>query len=189
MASSLFNLGAWQSFSTTSVQVLFGLPLGVGPSASYSIYFFTQSSSSSRNTGPYHRSLLCCNTNVMSSIPNLSLGSLVGNLSSINQINMICWCRCLCWTMTPMSKTRSGWSVPVCWELMASWLLAFVESALLASTGLQKLDSVSKLWASFCPFFHFFVIFVAQPQDFWMDCVWSYTFIVWDPDSYFSGVK
>ena len=32
IASSLFSLRAWQSFSTTSVQVLFGLPLGFGPS-------------------------------------------------------------------------------------------------------------------------------------------------------------
>ena len=31
-AYSLFSLRAWQSFSTTSLQVLFGLPLGLGPS-------------------------------------------------------------------------------------------------------------------------------------------------------------
>jgi len=30
-ASSLFNLHAWQSFCTTSLQVLFGLPLGPAP--------------------------------------------------------------------------------------------------------------------------------------------------------------
>ena len=34
MASSLFSLRAWQSSRTTSVQVLFGLPLGFGPSTS-----------------------------------------------------------------------------------------------------------------------------------------------------------
>ena len=47
IASSLFNLCAWQSSSTTSLQVLFGLPLGLGSSTgtSYSIHFFTQSSS------------------------------------------------------------------------------------------------------------------------------------------------
>jgi len=72
IASSLFNLHAWQSFSTTSLQVLFGLHLGLGPSTSYSMHFFTQSSSSFHNTCPYHRSPFCCNTNVMSSIPNLS---------------------------------------------------------------------------------------------------------------------
>ena len=34
IASSLFSLRAWQSCSTTSLQVLFGLPLGLGPSTS-----------------------------------------------------------------------------------------------------------------------------------------------------------
>ena len=67
IASSLFSLRAWQSFSTTSLQVLFGLQ----PSISYSMHFFTQSSSSFQNTCPYYRSLFGCNTNVMSSIPNL----------------------------------------------------------------------------------------------------------------------
>ena len=56
-ASSSFNLRAWRSFSTTSHQVLFGLPLGLRPSTSYFINFFTQSSSSFHNTCPYQRSL------------------------------------------------------------------------------------------------------------------------------------
>ena len=34
MASSLFNLRAWQSSHTTSFQVFFGLPLGLKPSTS-----------------------------------------------------------------------------------------------------------------------------------------------------------
>ena len=46
MASSLFNPSALQSFSAISLQVFFGLPLGLVPSASYSIHFFTQSLSS-----------------------------------------------------------------------------------------------------------------------------------------------
>ena len=45
-ASSLFKLRAWQSFCTTSFHVLFGLPLGLEPSTSYSIHLFTQSVSS-----------------------------------------------------------------------------------------------------------------------------------------------
>jgi len=49
IASSLFNLRAWQSFCTTSLQVLLGLPLGLEPFTSYSIHFFTQSVSSFRN--------------------------------------------------------------------------------------------------------------------------------------------
>ena len=80
MESSLFSIGAWQSSRTTSLQVLFGLPLGLGPSASYSMHFFTQSSSSFRSTCPYQRSLFCCSTNAMSSIPSLSLSCLLGSL-------------------------------------------------------------------------------------------------------------
>ena len=67
-ASSLFILRAWQSSRTTSLQVL----LGLEPSTSYSIHFFTQSAASFRSTCPYQRSLFCCKTNAMSSIPSLS---------------------------------------------------------------------------------------------------------------------
>jgi len=81
MASSLFILRASQSSRTTSLQVFIGLPLGLGPSTSYSVHFFTQSSSSFHSTCPYKRSLFCCNTNAMSSIPSLSLNSLLGSLS------------------------------------------------------------------------------------------------------------
>jgi len=79
IASSLFSLRSWQSSLTTSLQVLFGLPLALGPSASYSMHFFTQSLSSFCSTCTYHRSLFCCNTSAMSSIPKLS--QLLGNLS------------------------------------------------------------------------------------------------------------
>jgi len=65
MASSLFNPRALQSFSTISVQVFFGLPLGLAPSTSFSIHFFTQSLSSFRNTCPYHCNLFRCSTEIM----------------------------------------------------------------------------------------------------------------------------
>jgi len=58
MASSLINPCALQSFSTISLQVFFVLPLGLTPSTSYSIHFFTQSLSSFRSTCPYHRNLV-----------------------------------------------------------------------------------------------------------------------------------
>ena len=45
------------------------------------MHFFTQSSSSFLSTCPYQRSLFCCNTNAMSSIPSLSLSSLLRSLS------------------------------------------------------------------------------------------------------------
>jgi len=73
MASSLLNTCTWQSFSTISLQVFFGLPLGLAPSTSYSIHFSTQSSSSFRNTCPYRRNLFRCSTNIMSSNPSVSL--------------------------------------------------------------------------------------------------------------------
>ena len=50
IASSLFKLRARQSFCTTSFHVLFGLPLGLEPSTSYSIHFFTQPVSSVHST-------------------------------------------------------------------------------------------------------------------------------------------
>ena len=56
IASSLFSLRTWQSFSTTSLHVLFGLPLGLGRCTSYSLVFFTQSSFC--YTCPYHRIII-----------------------------------------------------------------------------------------------------------------------------------
>ena len=44
-------------------------------------FLHPKSSSSFRSTCPYQRSLFCCNTNAMSSIPSLSLSSLLGSLS------------------------------------------------------------------------------------------------------------
>ena len=74
IASSLLNPRTRQSLCTTSNHVLFGLPLGLEPTTSYSIHF-TQSLSSFHNTCPYHRSLFCCSWDVMSTIPSLSLNS------------------------------------------------------------------------------------------------------------------
>ena len=82
IASSLFKLHAWQSLCTTSFHVLFGLPLGLEPSTSYSTHFFTQSVSSFRNTCPYHCNLFCYTINRISSIPSLYLNSLLRTLST-----------------------------------------------------------------------------------------------------------
>jgi len=58
-----------------SLQVLFGLPLGLEPSTSYTIHCFTQSFSSFCNTCPHHCNLFCCSSEIMSSIPNFSLSA------------------------------------------------------------------------------------------------------------------
>jgi len=63
-----------------SVQVFFGLPVGLAPSNSCSIHFVTQSLSSFRST-----CLFCCSTEIISSHPSLSLNSLL---------------RVLCFTLT-----------------------------------------------------------------------------------------
>ena len=83
-ASSLFSLRARLSCLTTSLQVLFGLPLDLGPSTSNSMHFFTQSSSF-HSTCPYQCSLFCCNTNAISSIPSFSLSSLLGIYLSVTR--------------------------------------------------------------------------------------------------------
>jgi len=70
-ASSLFNMCACQSFSTISVQVLFGLPLGQAPPlhttyiSSTIIVFFSHHIL--RPSQP-----VCCSTEIMSSNPSLS---------------------------------------------------------------------------------------------------------------------
>ena len=52
-----------------------------GASTSYSIHFFTQSVTSFCSTCSYHCNLFCCSINIISSIPSLSLNSLLGTLS------------------------------------------------------------------------------------------------------------
>jgi len=64
-----------------SLQVFFGLPLGLAPSTSYSIHFFTQWFSSFHNTCPYERNLFCCSIEIMSSNPSLCLNAFLGTLS------------------------------------------------------------------------------------------------------------
>jgi len=54
-----------KSFCTTSLHALFGLPLHLEPSTSYSTYFFTQPVSSFHNTCPYHHNLFCCSINII----------------------------------------------------------------------------------------------------------------------------
>ena len=122
-ASSLFSLCAWQSTQTTSFQVLFGLPLGLEPSTSYSMHFFTQSSSSFRSTCPYQYSLFCCNNNAMSSTPSLSLSSLLGSLSfSLTPHIHLTILISACWIATTFSFLTGQVSLP-CNMLLHTQLL------------------------------------------------------------------
>ena len=74
IASSMFNLRPWEPFCTTSLQVLFDLPLGLEPFTLYSIHFFTQTLSSFSNTCPYYYNLFCCSNNIM--LSNVSISTL-----------------------------------------------------------------------------------------------------------------
>ena len=70
----------------------FGLPVGLAPSTSYSIHFFTQALSSFHSTCPYHCNLFCCSTEIMSSNPSLSLNSLLRTLKCYAILNMNIQC-------------------------------------------------------------------------------------------------
>ena len=116
MAYSFFNLCAWQAFSTISLQVFFGLALGLAPSASFSIHFFTQSLSSYCSTCQYHSNLFSCSTKMMSSNPSLSLNPLLGTLSCYSctlmphvQMTIFISAR---WSATPFSFLTGQVSLP-----------------------------------------------------------------------------
>jgi len=113
LSSSLFNLHAWQSFSTISLQVFFGVPLGLAPSTSYFIHFFTESLSSLRSTCPYHHNLFCCSTKIMTSNPSLSLNPLLGTLSCslMKHINLTILIS-VCWSTTAFSFFMGQISLP-----------------------------------------------------------------------------
>ena len=63
-----------------NLQVFFDLPLGLAPSTSYSIHFFTHISSF-HSTCPYNCNLFCSSSEIMSSNPSLSLNPLLGTIS------------------------------------------------------------------------------------------------------------
>jgi len=109
----LFNLRAWQSFSKISLQVFFGLPLGLAPSSSYSIHFFTQSLSSFHSTCLYHRNPFCGSTEIMSSNPSLSLNPLLGTLScSLTPHIHLTILMSACWSSTSFSFLTGQFSIP-----------------------------------------------------------------------------
>ena len=77
-SSSLFRLRAWQSFAQapSTFSLVYLLVLGPPPRIPY--IFFTKSVYSFGNTCPYHHNLFYCSTEIISSIPNLCLNSLLG---------------------------------------------------------------------------------------------------------------
>ena len=86
-------------------QVVFGLPLGVAHSTSYSIHFFIQSFSSFHSTCLYHHNLFCCSTEIMSSKPSLSLNHylLYRLLNSDNLYKQMTSSLCTCYSLYHIS--------------------------------------------------------------------------------------
>jgi len=114
IASSLFKLRAWQFHCTTSLHILFGLPLGLEPSISYSIILlFIQSVSAFCNTCPYHHNLFCCSINITSSISRLFLNSLLGTLSFTLTVHIhLTILISACWSATSFSFLTGQVSLP-----------------------------------------------------------------------------
>jgi len=156
-------LCAWQSFCTTSVHVLFGLPLGLEPSTSYSIHFFTQLASSFRNTCPYHCNLFCCSINIISSIPSLSLNSLLGTLSLTLTLHIhLTILISARWSAASFSFLTGQVSLPcsilLCTQLLYSLPVLIIDISLLVSNGtncLGAFDLQLKRWGFNSQPFHF----------------------------------
>ena len=109
-----------------------------GASTSYSIHFFTQSVSSFRNTCPYHRSLFYCSTKIISSIPSLSLNSLLETIFYVNVIHLIILISAR-WSATLFSFLTGQVSLPcsilLCTQLLYSIPLLINDISLLVSNG------------------------------------------------------
>ena len=108
-----------------------------------SMHFFTQSSSSFRSTYPYHHSLFCCNTNAMLSIPNLSLSSLLRNLSFCLTplLTIVISTR---WSVTSFSFLTGQVYLPcnilLCTQLLYNLPLILSDTSLLVSSGTSCLN-------------------------------------------------
>jgi len=138
-----------------NLQVFFGLPLGLAPSTSCSIHFFTQSLSSFHSTYPYHRHLFYCSTEIMSSNPSLSLNPLLGTLScSLMPHIHLTILICARWSGTSFSFLTGQVSLP-CNILLHTQLLYNVpltvnDISLLVSKGSNCLNLFCqcKSWSS-----------------------------------------
>ena len=119
IASSLFKLCAWQSYCTTSLHILFGLPLGLEPSTSYSIHFFTQSA---------HAHTIATCFAVVSILYNLFLVFLSTPYFELTgQVSLPC-------------------STLLCTQLLYSLPLLTIDMSLLVSSGTNCLNLFHPIW-------------------------------------------
>jgi len=148
---SLFRLRAWQSFCTTSLHVIIGLPLGLEPSTSYSIHFFTKSLSSFRNTCPYYCNLFCCSIKIISSVHSLSPNSLLGTLSFTLTLHIhLTILICARWSGTSFFFLTGQVSLPciilLCTQLLYNLPLLINDVSLLVSSGTNCVNLFYPFW-------------------------------------------
>jgi len=129
----------------TCPTVFYGLLLGLLPSTSYSIHFFTQSLSSFCSTCPYHRNLFCCSTEITSSNPSLSLNPLLRTIScSLMPHIHLTILICAPWSDTSFSFLMGQVSLPcnilLCTQLLYNLPLIINDISLLVSNGTNCLN-------------------------------------------------
>jgi len=115
------------------------------------IHFFTQSVSSFRSTCPYHRSLFCCTINIISSIPSLSVNSLLGTLSFtltlLIHLTILISAR---WSATSFSFLTGQVSLPcnilLHTQLLYSLPLLINDISLLVRSGTSCLNLFHPVW-------------------------------------------
>jgi len=147
IASSLVKLCAWQYFRTTSLHVLFGLPLGLEPSTSYSTYISSPNQASFCSTCTYLCNMFCCSINIISSIPTLSLNSLLGTLSFTLTLHIhLTILISARWSATSFSFLTGQVSLPCSillhTQLLYSLPLLITDISLLVSNGTNCLNLV-----------------------------------------------
>jgi len=107
--------------------------------------FFIQSVTSFRNTCPYHRNLSCCSINIISSIPSLSLNSLLGTQTFTLTLHIhLTILISAHWSATSFSFLTSQVSLPcsilLCIQLLYSLPLLINDISLLVSNGTNCLN-------------------------------------------------
>jgi len=115
--------------------------------------FFTQSQSVSsiRSTCPYHHSLFCCSINIISSIPSLSLNSLLGTLSFTLTLHIhLTILRTAHWSATSFSVLTGQVSLPcsilLCTQLLYSLSLLINDVSPLVSNGTNCENLFHPIW-------------------------------------------
>jgi len=160
MQSCLFNSHAWQSFSTISLQVFFGLPLGLAPSTlAWHPQLHTAYISSPNHClvfTAHSHTIAACFAVVprLSSNPSLSLNLLLGTLLSCSlmphmHLTILISAR---WSSTSfsflMGQVSLRYNILLCTQLLYSLPLTINDISFLVSSGTNCLNLFHPIWIS-----------------------------------------